>query len=227
MSEAAWWPDEPWWEKRSIVIGSFSFSPRQLGTLLFFMLIGLVVSSAANFSIMGVSAGGKFLVFFLLLLAGYAVASLRVKLVPLELQLVYWARNRGESGGATVRENAASQRGPRTKPKQASLLHPKEGAAKEDTVLEVADFGSAPPLMFSGSARVKSELKVRLYVNNVEREVDTVSPLKPDYRLIYHPKESDIGVNSFEVRLEGEAKPLKVQRVAVSVKGRDMLDSRK
>jgi len=238
FTELTWWTDEPWWEKKLIVFGGFSLSPRQLGTLLFFTMVGLVLTALVRFPIMGVQAGGKFLVFFLALLAGYAVSSLRVKLVPLELQVVYSIRNRGQETKGAPHPGRRSAQLP-----GAGALPPHEGKEDEqvletasrprtpkvrvDQEIEVSDFATTPPLMFTGSAKVTAQAKVTLSVNGVERESDVVSPLKPEYRVMYHPKEADIGVNEFAIKLEGQDRPLKTQLVSVAVKGRDMLDSKK
>ena len=104
---------------------------------------------------------------------------------------------------------------------------PRTPKVRVDQEIEVSDFATTPPLVFTGSARVKTQAKVVLSVNGVERESDVVSPLKPEYRIMYHPKEADIGVSEFAIKLDGQERPLKTQRVSVSVKGRDMLDSKK
>ncbi len=96
MSENIWWAEESWWEKKSIQLGFFSGSPRQLLTLVTFTLIGYLLSLPLNVPIAEVSFGGKAGVLLGFALLGYVISARRVKLIPLELQLLYYLTNRSD-----------------------------------------------------------------------------------------------------------------------------------
>ena len=63
MSESIWWPDEAWWERKSLPLGFITLSFRQLATILLSFLTAFVVSLPFEFAIAGASFGGRAAVF--------------------------------------------------------------------------------------------------------------------------------------------------------------------
>ncbi|MDA4127797.1 MAG: hypothetical protein OK452_11450 [Thaumarchaeota archaeon] len=123
MSEVLWWPEESWWERRSLPLLGFNLAPRQLFMLSFTGLLGFVLSSSA-FTFLGVSPFVRVGVFLFFLSIGFVFATKRVKMAPVELQLYYrFVRKQG-----ILRSVAEPQRIippktiPETKPSTRPLL---------------------------------------------------------------------------------------------------------
>jgi len=89
-SEDSWWEDEQWWERRSIPLGFLILSFRQLAIIVLFSFLGYFVSLPVHISLLTFSFAGRAIVFLAFLLLGLALANRRVKMVPPELQLIYW-----------------------------------------------------------------------------------------------------------------------------------------
>jgi hypothetical protein len=107
MSEVLWWPEESWWERRSLPILGFNLAPRQFLMLSFAGLLGFVISSTAS-TLLRVSVFGRIGVFLFFLSIGFVFASKRVKMAPVELQLYYrFVRKQG-----FIRTPAEAQRTP-------------------------------------------------------------------------------------------------------------------
>jgi hypothetical protein len=88
MSEVLWWPEESWWERRSLPVLGFNLAPRQLFMLSFTGLLGFSLSTAAS-TFLRVSLFGRIGIFLFFLSIGFVFASKRVKMAPVELQLYY------------------------------------------------------------------------------------------------------------------------------------------
>jgi hypothetical protein len=88
MSEVLWWPEQSWWERRSLPLLGFNLAPRQLFTLSFTGLLGYLLSSTASI-FLRVSLFGRIGIFLFFLSIGFVFASKRVKMAPVELQLYY------------------------------------------------------------------------------------------------------------------------------------------
>jgi len=201
-----WWPDEPWWEKKTIPFGFLTLSTRQLLTLSVFILLGIPVSALLPLPLEN-ALEGRFATFLVLLLSGYAISSRRVKLVPIELQLLYFFTHRK---GPNLSRNTQSR----------------SEVQDEKKDVTVTDFETATPLNFTGRIIVKRESRIFLEVDGMERVNDVVSPSKPNYRLIFAPRSTDVGTHEISVRLEGSSQPLRKTRVTVSVKGIGLLEAK-
>src|SRR5580700_6140802 len=95
MSESIWWADLPWWERKVLPLGFVTLSFRQLATMIIAFLAALLVSLPFTFPIAGVSFGGRAAVFCGVFGVGYVVSNRRVKLLPVELQALYFLRTDG------------------------------------------------------------------------------------------------------------------------------------
>ena len=95
MSESIWWPDESWWERKVLPLGFVTLSFRQLATMMIAFLAAFLVSLPFTFPIAGVSFGGRAAVFCGVFGVGYVVSNRRVRLLPVELQALYFLRTDG------------------------------------------------------------------------------------------------------------------------------------
>ncbi len=215
MSDSVWWPEEPWWEKIVLPLGFVNLSARQLLTLLAFVLVGYAISLAFNFAIFSFSFGGKALIFFVIVMFGYVVANRRVKLVPLELQLVYLA--------------TTSLRRKHVERKDVPPIE-EDGGNHDDAGQEllVEDFKNPTPLSFIARVRnAQKQMRVSLSLDGQVRAEDYVSSSKSSYRLLYIPRAEDIGTHELSLRLEGRDEPLTSLKVTVRAKGIDLLESKR
>jgi hypothetical protein len=89
-SEDSWWDDEQWWERKSIPLGFLILSFRQLAIILLFSFLGYLVSLPVRFTLLTFSFAGRAVVLLAFLLVGLSLANRRVKMVPPELQVIYW-----------------------------------------------------------------------------------------------------------------------------------------
>jgi ABC-type multidrug transport system permease subunit len=89
-TEDSWWEDERWWERKSIPLGFLMLSFRQLAIIVLFSFLGYIASLPIHFTLLTFSFAGRAIIFLAFLLVGLALANRRVKMVPPELQLVYW-----------------------------------------------------------------------------------------------------------------------------------------
>src|ERR1700733_11264319 len=95
MSESIWWPDNPWWERKILPLGFVTLSFRQLTTTIIAFLAAFLVSLPFTFPIASVSFGGRAAVFSGVFGVGYVVSNRRVRLLPVELQGLYFLRTEG------------------------------------------------------------------------------------------------------------------------------------
>ena len=95
MSESMWWLDEAWWERKILPLGFVTLSFRELATVSLSFVAAFLASLSFEFPIAGVSFGGRATVFCLIFGTGCTVSSRRVKLLPVELQVLYLLRTKG------------------------------------------------------------------------------------------------------------------------------------
>ncbi len=212
MSQSLWWKDEYWWEKKVIPLGAFTLSVRQAVSLALVCSVGALVSLPANFGILGLPFGGKVVVFGAVVLVGFVyLVRRRVKLVPIEMQVLYYLTNR----------NKTPQKALLTEP--LPTAEPQEKSAQE---MVVEDFAAPVPFSFAGRAKVSKTTRVLLTVDGDLRAESVVSPATPDYRLIYVPKPTDIGLRDVLIQLEGAPVPLNRARVLIKARGVDVLEGK-
>jgi hypothetical protein len=209
MSESIWWPDEAWYERKSLPLGFVTLSFRQLGTILLSLGAAFLVSLPFNFPIAGASFGGRAAVFCLVFGIGYFISSRPVRLVPTELQVVYVIRTKG------LMKLRAILHGRNAKESKQEIEN-REPAVHE---IFVEDFKSPIPLVVSEAvSQVEHDARVQLFLDEQVRGEDLISPQKPRFRFVYRPLPEDIGTHDLIVRLEGSAVPLLWMRL--SIKGR-------
>lgn len=200
MSESIWWPDEPWWERKSLALGFVTLSFRQLGTLTVAFLAAFLLSLLFTFPIAGVSFGGRAAAFCGVFGLGYVISSRRVKLLAVELQAFYFLRTR-------VAEKV--RRGQPTGGGESSGNSAAENHLELTVQMSVEDFKNPAPLVVADwVGSLQNETKAQFFVDDDIRMVDIVSPLKPRYRFVYVPLPEDIGDRRLGVRLEGSTEPL-------------------
>jgi len=203
MSESIWWPDEPWWERKVLPLGFITLSFRQLVTMMIAFLAAFVLSLPFSFAIAGVSFGGRATVFCMVFGVGYVISNRRVKLLPVELQALYFLRTEGvKKLRRSLRRDVAGKKLERDSPPEA--LQP---ATTQEIAVE--DFRNAVPFVISDRVDgVQGETRALLLVDDKLRGEDSVSPEKPRYRLVYLPVPEDLGTHRLDVKLEGSSEPL-------------------
>jgi hypothetical protein len=212
VSESIWWPDEQWWERKSLPLGFITLSFRQLATILFSFLIAFVVSLPFEFAIAGASFGGRAAVFCIVFGMGYMISSRRVKLLPIELQTFYFLRTEGL---AKLRMKLS---GPE---KRAFDDLAKAGRQSSLQEISVEDFKNPVSLTVSDAVKgVQKETRVLLFLDDQLRGEDVVSTQRPRFRLTYLPLQDDIGKHLLTVRLDGATEPL--VSIELVVQGRRM-----
>jgi hypothetical protein len=203
MSESIWWPVEPWWERKVLPLGFITLSFRQLATTMVAFLAAFLVSLPFTFPIAGVSFGGKAAVFCGVFGVGYVVSNRRVKLLPVELQALYFLRTDG------VKKLGRSLRWLVGREEHAGNSPPKAKRPPLIQEITVQDFKNVVPFVISDRVDgVQGETRALLLVDDKLREGDLVSPERPRYRLVYLPMPEDVGTRRLEVRLEGSAESL-------------------
>ncbi len=183
-----WWLKESKWEARGIPLFGFMFSVRQFVIFGLFLIIGVLASVPSPSIIF------KLGVFGFLTLVGILMASIRVRMVPPELQLLYMFRNNNEA--PAVRKG---------KPEVLKGEAPQELSAD-----------SGVPISFSGSAQVGVTTRVALVVDGVESALVNVSPANPRYRLLFSPGGYGVGTHELAIKVGSD----EVERVKVTVKPR-------
>ena len=204
MSESIWWPDEAWYERKSLPLGFITLSFRQLATILLSFLAAFVVSLPFEFAIAGASFGGRAAVFCIVFGVGYMISSRRVKLLPVELQAFYFLRTEGMS---KVRMKLDRLFGS----KKRGIDAPAEKRTPPSVVQEISveDFKNPIPLTVSDAVKgIQKETRVLLFLDEQVRGEDLVSPQRPRYRLTYVPLQEDVGKHLLTVRLDGSTEPL-------------------
>jgi hypothetical protein len=203
MSESIWWPDDQWWERKILSLGFVTLSFRQLATMMIAFLAAFLVSLPFTFPIVGVSFGGRAAAFCAVFGVGYVVSNRRVRLLPVELQALYFVRTDG------IRK---LRRGLRRLAGRETLENgsPPESERFQTTQeITVDDFKTPIPLVISDRVEgVQKETRALLLVDDMPRERDLVSPEQPRYRLVYVPVAEDLGSRRLEVKLEGSSESL-------------------
>jgi len=202
-SDAIWWPDDPWWERKVLPLGFVTLSFRQLATMMIAFLAAFLLSLPFSFAIAGVGFGGRATIFCGVFGVGYVISNRRVKLLPVELQALYFLRTDGvKKLGRSLHRNVAGRKLERDSPPEA--LRP---AATQEIAVE--DFKNAVPFVISDRVDgVQGETRALLLVDDKLRGEDLVSPEKPRYRLVYCPVPEDVGNHRLDVRLEGSSESL-------------------
>jgi hypothetical protein len=203
VSESIWWPDEAWYERKSLPLGFITLSFRQLGTILLSFIMAFVVSLPFEFAIAGASFGGRAAVFCIVFGVGYMISSRRVKLLPIELQAFYYLRTEGMS---KVRMKLDSLFGSKKRGVEVPAKTTPPSVKQE---ISVDDFKNPIPLIVSDTVKgIQKETRALLFLDEQARGEDLVSPQMPRYRLTYVPLQGDVGKHLLTVRLDGSAEPL-------------------
>jgi len=153
MSESMWWLDEAWWEKKILPLGFITLSFRELATVSLSFVAAFLASLPFEFPIAGVSFGGRATVFCLIFGTGCTVSSRRVKLLPVEVQVLSLLRIQGIAKARAILQNFPRSR----KKKQRSAPESNQPPIMQEMVVE--DFKNPIPLVIFG--RVKEVLEVR------------------------------------------------------------------
>lgn len=220
MSESIWWPDEYWWEKRSVPLGFVTLSPLGLLSLVVWGALALLVSLPFNFPVGGISFGGRALAFLVLMMVGLSFVRRRSKMVPVQMQLLYLLMTRSTAKKKSTAGAAAEREAPKAR-------------AEEPYTLEAESTTKLRPMTIVGRCRrTKLPRKASLYIDGVPRkdsEAYTVpkSNTQSEYQIVFLPTVADIGVHDLEVRIEGEAEPAYKAKVEVKVKGFKALELKK
>jgi hypothetical protein len=203
LSESAWWCDEAWWERKALPLGFVTLSFRQLATLIVAFLAAFLVSLPFSFPMAGVSFGGRAAAFCGVFGVGYVVSNRRVRLLPVELQALYFLRR---DGITKLRKGLRRSAGPE-KLENGSASKTERSLTTQEITVE--DFKNPVPLVISDRVEgVQNETRALLLVDDKPREQDLVSPEKPRYRLVYVPVVEDLGSHRLEVKLEGSTESL-------------------
>jgi hypothetical protein len=212
MSESIWWPDEAWYERKSLPLGFITLSFLRLVTILLSFFLAYVVSLPFEFAIAGASFGGRAAVFCIVFGMGYMVSSRRVKLLPIELQAYYFLRTEGL---AEVKMKLSGS-------KKSTIDSPAEtGRQSSLQEISVDDFKNPVTLTMSDAVKgVQRETRVLLFLDEQVRGEDVVSTQRPRFRLTYVPLQDDIGKHLLTVRLDGATEPL--VSIELVVQGRSM-----
>ena len=183
-----WWIKESKWEARGMPLFGFMLSVRQFVIFGCFLIVGVLASIPLP------SIFFKLGVFGFLVLVGALMASIRVRMVPPELQLLYLFKG----GAPPARKGTA-------KPEILKEEKPQEMFADSDV-----------PISFSGSAQVGVTTRVALVVDGVESASVNVSPANPRYRLLFSPGGYGVGTHELSIKVGSD----EVERVKVTVKPR-------
>ena len=211
MSESIWWPDEQWWERKTLPLGFITLSFRQLTTIAISFVGAYLVSLPFQFPIAGFSFGGRASVFCLIFGTGYVISSRRVRMLPVELQALYLLRTREIE---RLRSGIRRQLYPR-KIQGSNEPNPSPIILK----MQVEDFRDPVPLILSGQVKgLKDDARVLLLLDGRARADEPVSPRNPRYRFAYVPLPQDIGEHTLTVKLADSPKPLTT--IALSLAGR-------
>jgi len=211
MSESIWWPDDPWYERKTLPLGFITLSFRQLTTIAISFVAAYVVSLPFQFPIAGFSFGGRASVFCLIFGIGYVISSRRVRMLPAELQALYLLRTRGVERLRSGIRSHLYQR----KKQGSSEPNPSPIMLK----MQVEDFRNPVPLILSGRVKgLEGDTRVLLLLDGNARADEPASPRNPRYRFVYVPLPQDIGEHTLAVKLADSPEPLTT--VALSLAGR-------
>ena len=211
MSESIWWPDDPWYERKTLPLGFITLSFRQLTTIAISFVVAYVVSLPFQFPIAGFGFGGRASVFCLIFGIGYVISSRRVRMLPAELQALYLLRTRGiERLGSGIRSHLYPR-----KNQGANEPSPSPNILK----MRVEDFRDPVPLVLSGQVKgLEGDGRVLLLLDGRARADEPVSPRNPRYRFSYVPLPQDLGKHTLTVKLADSPEPLTT--IALTLVGR-------
>ena len=209
MSESIWWPDVPWYERKTVPLGFITLSFRQLITIAVSFVAAYAASLPFQFPMAGFGFGGRASVFCLIFGVGYVISSRSVRMLPAELQALYLVRTRGiDRLGGHIRTRLPSR-------KSQGTIEAKSVALK----MLVEDFRNPVPLLVTDRAKeIAVDTKVVLLLDDQSRAEAPISPRNPRYRLAYTPLPQDIGEHTLTVRLADTSEPL--TSVSLSLVGR-------
>jgi len=173
--EILWWRVESTWESKSIPIGDFLFSVRELTFILTFVLIGSLIAIFVPYMPL------KLLVFFIFFAVGFMLSRTPANTVPWELTLVYRFFFLGKER------------------KPVPVQAPK--VAKQEEMLATIP---NVPIAFTGEVSVEKQEQITLFVDGRERGSVFVSPSSQRYRIYYIPEKNEGGVHEIEIRLGNE-----------------------
>ena len=211
MSESTWWPDDPWYERKTLPLGFITLSFRQLTTIAISFVAAYVVSLPFQFPIAGFSFGGRASVFCLIFGIGYVISSRRVRMLPAELQALYLLRTRGvERLRSGIRSHLYPRKNQNSNNPSSSTIILK---------MQVEDFRDPVPLVLYGRVKgLEGDARVLLLLDGRARADEPVSPRNPRYRFVYVPLPQDIGEHTLTVKLADSPEPLAT--IALSLAGR-------
>jgi hypothetical protein len=221
MVDVIWWRDDSFWERKSIPLAGFTLSPRQLVIMATGGLLGILVSPPVNVTLFGISFVGKLVAVGASLFLAFIVSSHRVKMAPIEMQVLYRFRGAGlgkkEKGGE--REGQAQGKG-----KEAPIQIETGTGGEQELVVE--DFTHPIPYSVAGKMKATKQMKLTLLLDGQERDADTVMPGKSQYWMVYIPRQEDVGTHTLTTRLEGYG-VIDETKLTVRRGGVDLLDSKK
>jgi len=210
--DAIWWADLPWWERKALPLGFVTLSFRQLATMMIAFLAAFLVSLPFTFPIAGLSFGGRAAVFCGVFGVGYVVSNRRVRLIPFELQALYFLHTEGVKKLGRGLRLAGREKLENGSP-------PESWRSPMTQEITVDDFKNPVPLVIADRVDgVQSETRALLLVDDKPRGQDLVSREKPRYRLVYVPVAEDLGFHRLEVKLEGS--PESLLSINLLLKGR-------
>jgi len=221
MVDVIWWRDDSFWERKSIPLAGFTLSPRQLVIMAAGGLLGILVSLPVNVTLFGISFVGKLVAVGAFLFLAFIVSSHRVKMAPIEMQVLYRLRGGGpgkkEKGGE--REGRAQGKG-----KEAPIQIETGTGGEQELIVE--DFTHPIPYSVAGKMKVTRQMKLTLLLDGQERDADTVMPGKSQYWMVYVPRQEDVGTHTLTTRLEGYG-VIDETKLTVRRGGVDLLDSKR
>jgi hypothetical protein len=216
MSESIWWPDDPWWERKSLPLGFITLSFRQLTTIAASFATAYLVSLPFQFPIAGFSFGGRASVFCLVFGIGYVISSRRVRMLPVELQALYFLRTRGLGKLRAGVRNPSGKNLGSNEPKQSPI----------NLEMLVEDFRNPIPFVVSGRVRdISGNTRVILLLDDQVKMEEPVSPQSPCYRFAYVPLPQDIGKHVLTVKLADSSEPLTTINLSLMGRTQEIVSS--
>ena len=196
-------------------LGFITLSFRELATVSLSFVAAFLASLPFEFPIAGVSFGGRATIFCLVFGTGCTVSSRRVKLLPVELQVLYLLRTQG-TAKVRVLTNLPRSRNR----KQCSTPEGKQRPTVQEIV--VVDFKNPIPLVIFGRVKegIQNGTRALLFLDHQVRGENPISPQKPRHRLSYVPLPEDVGTHALTVKLEVSSRPL--VSLCLSIKGKSL-----
>ena len=202
-----------------------NLAPRELIIMIASVALGLLFTSPVGLLLHPLTLIDRGIIMAPFLLFGFLLASKRVKTLPIELQLFY---------------RFVLERKPKLdiKSGQKALENPAEVPGAEETsgrrrkkdrgmLVEEENFENPIPISFTGKVKTPIQRKVFLYLDGSLRGEDYVSPTKNSFRVMYVPREEDVGTHDLTVKVEGERDPVVATPVTVMKKNVQLLETRR